>query len=66
MLNSSFLEQDPKKIRNLSDEQLIELVKILDSNENHKNHKVFLKEFNRECNRRAGSAQEWWANGEWI
>lgn len=66
MLNSSFLEQDPKKIRNLSDEQLRELVTVLDENENHKNHKAFLSEFNKECNRRAGIAQEGFANGEWI
>ena len=66
MLNSSFLDNDPMCIRDLSDEQLSELVAVLDENEGHKNHKEFLKEFNSECNRRAADAQEGFAGGEWI
>ena len=66
MLNDCIMDEDPKWMREASEEKLREFVKVLDANENHPRHDLLVKAFDKECNRRAAKYYESRNGGEWI
>ena len=66
MLNDSIMDEDPKWMREASEEKFREFVKVLDANENDPRHELLMKAFDKECNRRAAEYYESRNGGEWI
>ena len=66
MLSNSIIEEDPRWLRNASEEELREFVRVLDENRNHPRHDLLMKAFDKECNRRAAEYYESRNGGEWI
>lgn len=66
MLNDCIMDEDPKWMREASEEKLREFVKVLDANENHPRHDLLVKAFDKECNRRVAKCYESRNGGEWI
>ena len=66
MSGNELMDKDSSWMAKATEDELRGFVKILDSNENHPRHKILVKEFDKECNRRASIDNEQRAGGEWI
>ena len=66
MLNSEVMNKSPSWMREATEDELRDFVKVLDANESHPRHGELMKAFSKECNRRASSNYEQRARGEWI
>lgn len=66
MSSDPIMEEDPKWMRNASEDELRDFVKVLDANENHPRHEELKVAFDKECNRRAAGYFEAKNRGEWI